>query len=38
MKLLGDGEITVALTVRLTKFSEGAAAKIAAAGGTAEVV
>jgi len=38
VKILGDGELKTALTVRVTRFSEGAAAKIAAAGGTAEVV
>jgi large subunit ribosomal protein L15 len=38
LKILGDGELTVALTVRATKFSEGAAQKIAAAGGQAVVV
>ncbi len=38
LKILGDGELKTALTVRATKFTEGAAAKIAAAGGTAEVV
>jgi large subunit ribosomal protein L15 len=38
VKILGDGEITKALTVRASKFSESAAAKIAAAGGQAIVV
>jgi large subunit ribosomal protein L15 len=38
VKILGDGEITKALTVHAHKFSESAAAKIAAAGGTAVVV
>jgi large subunit ribosomal protein L15 len=38
VKILGDGEITKPLTVRAAKFSEGAAAKLAAAGGKAEVV
>jgi large subunit ribosomal protein L15 len=38
LKILGDGELTKALTVRATKFSEGAAQKIAAAGGQAVVV
>jgi len=38
VKVLGDGELTKALTVRATKFSEGAARKIAAAGGQAIVV
>jgi large subunit ribosomal protein L15 len=38
VKVLGDGTLTKALTVRATKFSEGAAKKIAAAGGKTEVV
>jgi large subunit ribosomal protein L15 len=38
IKILGDGEITKALTVHAAKFSESAAAKIAAAGGTAVAV
>ena len=38
VKILGDGELTVALTVRAEKFSESAARKIAAAGGTVEIV
>ena len=38
VKILGDGEIAKALTVHAHKFSESAAAKIAAAGGTAVVV
>jgi large subunit ribosomal protein L15 len=38
VKILGDGELTKALTVRVAKFSESAAAKLAAAGGKAEVV
>jgi len=38
IKILGDGEITKALTVKAAKFSETAKAKIEAAGGTAEVV
>jgi large subunit ribosomal protein L15 len=38
VKILGDGELTKALTVRANKFSKSAAEKIAAAGGTAEVV
>jgi large subunit ribosomal protein L15 len=38
LKILGDGTLTKALTVRATKFSASAAAKIAAAGGTAEIV
>lgn len=38
VKVLGRGEITVALTVRADKFSTEAAAKIAAAGGTTEAL
>jgi large subunit ribosomal protein L15 len=38
VKVLGRGEISKALTVRAHKFSESAAKKIAAAGGTAETV
>jgi large subunit ribosomal protein L15 len=38
LKILGDGELTKALTVHAQKFSESAAAKIAAAGGQAVVV
>ncbi len=38
LKILGVGELSKALTVRATKFSESAAAKIAAAGGQAIVV
>ena len=38
VKVLGNGEIEVALTVRAQAFSASAAAKIEAAGGTAEVV
>lgn len=38
VKILGNGEITKALTVRATAFSEVAKAKIEAAGGKAEVV
>ena len=33
IKILGDGAVTKALEVHATKFSESAAAKIAAAGG-----
>lgn len=36
LKLLGQGELTVALTVTAAKFSESARAKILAAGGSAE--
>ncbi|MCX7819727.1 MAG: 50S ribosomal protein L15 [Kiritimatiellae bacterium] len=38
IKVLGDGELTKALTVRAHAFSRSAAAKIAAAGGTAETI
>ena len=38
VKILGTGELTKALTVKATKFSRAAAAKIEAAGGAVEVV
>ena len=38
IKVLGNGELAVSLTVKAAKFSKSAAEKIAAAGGTAEVV
>jgi len=38
VKVLGEGEITQALTVRAHAFSLGAVEKIKAAGGTAEVI
>ncbi len=38
VKVLGNGELGVALNVKAAKFSKSAADKIAAAGGTAEVV
>ncbi len=38
VKILGNGEITKALTVQANAFSKSAADKIAAAGGKAEVV
>jgi large subunit ribosomal protein L15 len=38
LKVLGDGELTKALTVRADKFSKSASEKIAAAGGAAEVI
>lgn len=38
LKVLGDGELAVALTVKAAKFTKGAKAKIEAAGGTCEVV
>ncbi len=37
-KVLGTGELTKSLTIRAGAFSESAKAKIAAAGGTAEVI
>jgi large subunit ribosomal protein L15 len=38
VKVLGNGELTVALTVRAHKYTGSAAEKIKAAGGTAEVI
>ncbi len=38
VKILGDGELEIALTVVANKFSKGAASKISAAGGSTEVV
>ena len=38
IKILGNGEITKKLTVQVNAFSEGAARKIEAAGGKAEVI
>ena len=38
LKVLGNGELTVALTVKAAKFSETAKASIEKAGGTAEQV
>lgn len=38
VKILGDGEISVALTVRAHKFSASAKSKIEAAGGKAEAI
>src|SRR5215510_8626183 len=38
VKVLGQGDITVKLTVRAHKFSAGAREKIEAAGGTVEVI
>jgi large subunit ribosomal protein L15 len=38
VKVLGNGDIKVALTVRAHKFTEAAARKIQEAGGTAEVL
>lgn len=38
LKVLGRGELDVALTIKAAHFSKSAAEKIAAAGGTVEVV
>lgn len=38
IKILGDGELTVKLTVKANKFSKSAVEKITAAGGKAEVI
>jgi large subunit ribosomal protein L15 len=38
VKILGTGELSIALTVKAHKFSKSAVAKIEAAGGTAEVI
>ncbi|QNM04885.1 50S ribosomal protein L15 [Qiania dongpingensis] len=38
VKILGNGELTKKLTVKVNAFSEGAKAKIEAAGGNAEVI
>lgn len=38
IKVLGDGELTVKLTVQAQKFSKSAAEKIEAAGGKVEVI
>jgi large subunit ribosomal protein L15 len=38
IKLLGDGEIKIALTVKINAVSRGAKEKIEAAGGTVEVI
>ena len=38
VKILGDGELTVKLTIRAHAFSAGAREKIARAGGVAEVI
>ncbi|MBQ9989261.1 MAG: 50S ribosomal protein L15 [Clostridia bacterium] len=38
LKVLGRGELTKKLTVQATKISKGAAEKITAAGGSAEVI
>ena len=38
VKILGNGEITKKLTIKVDAFSEGAKSKIEAAGGTCEVI
>ncbi len=38
VKILGNGELTKKLTVKVNYYSESAVAKITAAGGTAEVI
>jgi len=38
VKLLGQGEVSVALTVKVDRISAGAKAKVEAAGGTVELV
>lgn len=38
VKILGDGDLQKSLTVKAAKFSKSAEAKIAAAGGTCEVI
>ena len=38
LKILGNGEIAIALTVKANKFSAAAKAKIEAAGGKCETV
>jgi large subunit ribosomal protein L15 len=38
IKILGNGEVTVRLTVLAHAFSAGASAKIAAAGGSVELI
>jgi large subunit ribosomal protein L15 len=38
LKVLGNGELSVALTVKAAKFSASAKAAIEAAGGTAETL
>jgi large subunit ribosomal protein L15 len=38
VKILGEGELSVRLTVRANKFSQGARQKIEAAGGTVEEI
>ena len=38
VKILGNGELDKALTIKANKFSENAISKIKAAGGSAEVI
>lgn len=38
LKVLGDGELTVALNVKAAAFTQSAKSKIEAAGGTCEVI
>jgi large subunit ribosomal protein L15 len=38
LKVLGDGELTVALTVKAAAATKGAIAKIEAAGGSVEII
>jgi len=38
IKILGEGELTVKLSVKANKFSKSAAEKIIAAGGQTEVI
>jgi large subunit ribosomal protein L15 len=38
LKVLGDGDLAVALNVRAVAFTQSARAKIEAAGGTCEVI
>jgi large subunit ribosomal protein L15 len=38
IKILGNGDVTVKLTVKANKFSQSAIEKIEAAGGTTEVI
>jgi large subunit ribosomal protein L15 len=38
LKVLGDGDLSVKLTVKAAAFTQGAKSKIEAAGGTCEVV
>jgi large subunit ribosomal protein L15 len=38
IKILGNGELTVQLTVKASKFSQSAVEKIQAAGGKTEVI